>query len=152
MPATLGRHVAVFIATGGYVGYLRGAPGTAGSVLGVVLSWILSKWSLYIQIGLLLSLFILGVVTASCAERWFGTKDPRAIVIDEIVGMVLALFALPFRIGYVIAAFALFRALDILKPLTAIEHLPAGWGIMCDDLVAAIITNIVLQGVRVVLP
>jgi phosphatidylglycerophosphatase A len=91
-------------------------------------------------------------VTASCAERWFGTKDHRAIVIDEIVGMVLALLALPFRIGYVIAAFVLFRALDIFKPLPAIEHLPGGWGIMCDDLVAAIITNIVLQGVRVVLP
>jgi phosphatidylglycerophosphatase A len=152
MPTTVGQHAAVFIATGGYVGYFREAPGTAGSVLGIALSWLLSRWSLHVQVGLLLSLFILGVVTASCAERWFGTKDHRAIVIDEIVGMVLALLALPFRIGYVIAAFALFRALDIFKPLPVLEHLPGGWGVMCDDLVAAIITNVVLQGVRIVLP
>jgi phosphatidylglycerophosphatase A len=151
MPTPLGQHAAVFIATGGYVGYLREAPGTAGSVLGVVLSWILSQWSLHLQLGLLTGAFILGVVTAGCAERWFGSKDHRAIVIDEIIGMVVALFALPFRIGYVAAAFVLFRGLDILKPLPALEHLPGGWGIMCDDLVAAIITNLVLHGVRAVL-
>jgi phosphatidylglycerophosphatase A len=151
MPTTLRQHAAVFIATGGYVGYLREAPGTAGSILGIMLSWILSRWSLYVQIGLLPSMFILGVMTASSAERRFGTKDHRAIVIDEIVGMALALFALPFRIGYVSAAFSLFRVLDILKPLPALEHLPGGWGIMCDDLIAAIITNVVLQGVRLLL-
>ncbi len=151
MATTLRQHAAVLVATGGYVGYLREAPGTAGSVLGIVLSWILSRWSLHVQIALLLSMFILGVVTAGCAERRLGIKDHRAIVIDEIVGMALALFALPFRIGYVIAAFVLFRALDIFKPVPALEHLPGGWGIMCDDLVAAIITNVVLQGVRAVL-
>jgi phosphatidylglycerophosphatase A len=152
MPTTLRQHAAVFIATGGYVGYLREAPGTAGSVLGIMLSWMLSKWSLYVQIAVLPSIFILGVITASSAERRFGTKDHRAIIIDEIVGMVLALFALPFLISYVGAAFALFRILDILKPLPTLEHLPEGWGIMCDDLVAAIITNVVLQGVRLLLP
>ncbi len=148
MPACLGKRLGVFIATGGYVGYLPGAPGTAGSVVGLLLGWPLSTWTLNAQIGVLLGLFILGVASASRAELWFGAKDHRAIVIDEIVGMLLALFSLPFHAGFVIVGFILFRVLDILKPMAALERLPGGWGVMCDDVAAGILTNIVLQGCR----
>lgn len=150
MPTRLGQHVAVFIATGGYVGYLPGAPGTAGSVLGLLLSGLLSRWPLNAQVGLLVGLFTLGVASASVAEQWLGAKDHRAIVIDEIVGMSLALLALPFQAGFVIVGFVVFRALDILKPMAALERLPGGWGVMCDDVAAGILTNIMLQGVRFV--
>lgn len=150
MPTRLGQRFFVFIATGGCVGYLPGAPGTAGSVVGLLLWWPLSTRGLPVQIGWLVALFGLGVVSAGQAERWFGVKDHSAIVIDEIVGMCLALFGLPFGAGFVIAGFVLFRALDILKPLPALERLPGGWGVMSDDVAAGILTNIVLQGVRLV--
>lgn len=150
MPTGLGQHAAVFVATGGYVGYLPGAPGTAGSVVGLLLWWLLSTWTLPAQIAWLVGLLALGVASASHAEQWFGVKDHRAIVIDEIVGMYLALLALPVQAGFVIAAFVLFRTLDILKPMAALERLPRGWGIMCDDVAAGILTNLVLHGVRLV--
>jgi phosphatidylglycerophosphatase A len=151
IPIPLTRQVSVFIATGGYVGYLPSAPGTAGSVQGLLLSWLLSTWPLYRQIGCTLALSALGVMTATRAERTLGVKDPRAIVVDEIVGMALALVGLPFQAGYVIAAFILFRALDIIKPMAALERLPGGWGIMCDDIAAGILTNLTLQVVRLII-
>ena len=85
--------------------------------------------------------------TSAAAERRLGTKDPRVIVIDEIVGMVLALLGIPYQMGYVVAAFCLFRALDIFKPIGALERLPGGWGVMCDDVAAALLTNLILRGV-----
>jgi Phosphatidylglycerophosphatase A len=94
-----------------------GAPGTAGSVAGLVVVWILAKWPLPLQAAAVTGLFLLGVAISGSAERWLDTKDPGAIVIDEIVGMILALLAVPHQIGYVVAAFFLFRLLDILKPL-----------------------------------
>ena len=150
MPTAIGQQLAVFIATGGYVGYLPGAPGTAGAVQGLLLGWLFSRWPLKVQIGLLLGLFTLGVVSASAAEHWFGVKDHRAIVIDETLGMSLALCGLPFQAGFVIAGFVLFRALDILKPMAALERLPGGWGVMGDDVAAGLLTNLALQGVRLV--
>jgi phosphatidylglycerophosphatase A len=148
MPLSLGERAIVAIATGGYVGYLPRAPGTAGSVLGLVLAWLLSTVEIYLQIVLIAGLFALGVVISSWAERWFGVKDHSAIVIDEIVGMVVALFLLPFQGFYVLAAFVVFRVLDILKPMAALERLPGGWGIMCDDVAAAFLANVLLQGIR----
>jgi phosphatidylglycerophosphatase A len=151
MAIPLGQRACLFIATGGYVGYLPGAPGTAGSFLGLGLSWLSASYSPNVQIGFLLVLFLLGVVTAGSAERWYGIKDHGSIIIDEIVGMALALAMLPFQTGYVIPAFILFRFFDIIKPIASLERLPGGWGIMCDDAFAAILTNIILQGIRLLL-
>lgn len=143
----LARHLSLFFATGGYLGFLPGAPGTAGSIVGLALFWMLAKWSFPLQAAAVTGLFLLGVVTSGIAEHRLGTKDPRAVVVDEIVGMVVALLTLPHRAGYVVAAFCLFRFFDICKPLSALERLPGGWGIMCDDLAAALITNLLLQAV-----
>jgi phosphatidylglycerophosphatase A len=60
----------------------------------------------------------------------------------------VALFLLPFQGFYVLAAFVVFRVLDILKPMAALERLPGGWGIMCDDVAAAFLANVLLQGIR----
>ncbi len=150
MPSSLGRQLVLGVATGSYVGYLPVAPGTAGSIVGVLVSALLSRTPIWAHAGLLPGLFLLGVVSSTLVSRWLGAKDPPVVVIDEIVGMACALFALPFEIGEILAAFLLFRALDILKPppIGALERLPGGWGIMCDDLLAGGLTNIVLQGLR----
>ena len=152
MPPPVRRQLLLAVATGGYIGYLPGAPGTAGSIQGLLLGWTFSRWGLPVQLGMLFGVFMLGVASAQAAERWLGATDHRAIVIDEIVGMAVALLGLPLQAGTAIAAFALFRALDILKPrpINALERLPGGWGVMCDDLVAGTLTNMFLQGVRIV--
>jgi phosphatidylglycerophosphatase A len=104
-----------------------------------------------LQVSLLLAFFLLGVGTAGSAERWLGVKDHGAIIIDEIVGMALALVFLPFETRYVVAAFILFRFLDIMKPIASLERLPGGWGIMCDDALAAVLTNLLLHAIRLLL-
>jgi phosphatidylglycerophosphatase A len=74
-------------------------------------------------------------------------KDARCIVIDEVCGILVALMFIPADIKIVVIAFLLFRLLDALKPYPAgcLERLDGGMGIMCDDLVAGLYTNIILQ-------
>jgi phosphatidylglycerophosphatase A len=91
----------------------------------------------------------IGVYTAGEAQEILGGKDSPRIVIDEIQGMVLAAFLLPQTVSWVIAAFLLFRVLDILKPPPAgwcERRLPGGWGVMLDDTVAGLYANLLLLG------
>ena len=86
-------------------------------------------------------------MSAGKVERLSGSKDTRVIVIDEFTGMLLSLYLLPARIGYISSAFLLFRFFDIVKPapIKRLEKLHGGLGIMLDDLMAAVYTNLVLQ-------
>ena len=95
----------------------------------------------------ILFLFALGVLFAGEAEKVYRRKDPAMIVIDEACGMMLALFFVPFSLYSVILGFFLFRLFDILKPPPAkrLEKLTGSLGIMFDDVVAALYTNIILQ-------
>jgi phosphatidylglycerophosphatase A len=76
--------------------------------------------------------FLLGVVMAPDAEHRQGITDHQAIVIDEIVGMVLALFAVPIQGRYIGVGFCLFGGLDILKAIGALERLLGSREIMCE--------------------
>ncbi len=91
-------------------------------------------------------LFFAGVWAASVVEREWG-KDPNRVVIDEVQGMCVSLFMLPVTWKYVLLAFILFRFFDITKPLfiRKAEALPSGWGVMMDDLLAGICSNVILQ-------
>ncbi|RFM27619.1 phosphatidylglycerophosphatase A family protein [Deminuibacter soli] len=91
-------------------------------------------------------LFFAGVWTASVVEREWG-KDHNRVVIDEVQGMCVSLFLIPVSWKFVILGFILFRFFDITKPLfiRKAESLPAGWGVMMDDLLAGICSNVVLQ-------
>ena len=99
----------------------------------------------------LLTLFAVGVKVSSIAETEWG-KDPRYVVIDEIVGFGVTVALLPKSLLMGVAAFFIFRILDILKPQPArfLERLPAGWGVMLDDVAAGIYGNILLQGWRLI--
>lgn len=98
-------------------------------------------------VALVLALFGLGVAAATRIERASGRKDPSFVVIDEVVGMLVALFAVPLRVGDVLVAFFCFRMFDIVKPfpLRRLESQPGGWGVMLDDVAAGLYTNIVVQ-------
>ena len=135
------------MATGLGSGYSPFAPGTAGSLLGLLLYWPLQRLSLPWQAFSLGVLFGVGVLCASHVVRQLGDPDPGIVVVDEVVGMWASLLFLPFTIATAALAFLIFRAMDIFKPYPArdLESLPGGWGIMADDLMAGIYANLLLR-------
>jgi phosphatidylglycerophosphatase A len=130
------------------VGYFPVAPGTLTSLL-VVLAYkfYLYKlsWPLYFSIIFLL--FLIGVYTSSKFASDLSKKDPRKIVIDEACGQLLVLFRMSDAWFPVLSCFILFRVFDIAKPypIKKVETLPSGWGIMMDDLVAAIYAGVIVN-------
>jgi phosphatidylglycerophosphatase A len=143
------------IATGFGSGYCPVAPGTAGTVAAVLvwtaLYYLLPAEALLWTTGGLIALFTpLGVWSAGAVERIWG-KDPARVVVDEMVGVWIAL---PAAAGgawyYAAAAFVLFRLFDIFKPLgiRRMESFGGGWGIMLDDMLAGIYSFLILTALR----
>jgi len=152
-PSVLGK-VAAAVATGFGAGYSPVAPGTAGSLLGLLLFWPLRGLPAAFQIGILAAVFLAGTAAATRVARAAGIEDPGIVVVDEVVGMWTSLLFLPFTLGTAALGFVLFRILDVVKPYPArdLEALPGGWGIMSDDLMAGIYANLLLRVVMLVWP
>ncbi|MFQ5802836.1 MAG: phosphatidylglycerophosphatase A [Candidatus Methylomirabilales bacterium] len=142
---TLLDRLVVAIATGAHIGYLRPAPGTLGSLLGLLLLWPLKPGT--VQVLVTLFLIGVGIVVADQAARIIGGQDPAAIVIDEIAGMAVAMLLLPPQVQERVVAFVVFRLFDVIKPFPArqAEGLPGGFGIVMDDLIAGLYANLVVQ-------
>jgi phosphatidylglycerophosphatase A len=140
--------VALSFATVFGVGYVRFAPGTFGSAVGLVI-WALLPASGLVHAAAILISFAVGTWSATAAERYFGGTDPGPVVIDEVMGMLLTLFMHPVGWLGAIGGFLLFRAFDVIKPYPAnrLEQLPGGLGVMADDGMAAIYANLVLWGI-----
>ena len=121
-------------------------PGTIGSLGGLIV-YVLVKNNEILYGFSILFLFMLGVIFTAEAEKIYKRKDARMIVIDEACGMLFALFFVPASMFSVILGFFLFRILDILKPPPAkrVEKLTGALGVMFDDIIAAIYTNVILQ-------
>jgi len=143
--AKRGPGLAIWMATAGGTGFFPIAPGTAGSLVGVVLvaapAWLhLDRAATSAILAVvILSLFALGVWSAGKAEEFFGRVDPGPVVIDEVVGQMVTLLWVPHRSWkWLAGGFLLFRILDIVKPFPArrAERFPRGWGIMVDDVIA----------------
>lgn len=136
--------VSLLLATGCHLGRIPRAPGTLGSLAGLLLFLPFRSlpWTIHLLVVALL--LAVGVFAAGRAETALGAKDPPAVIIDEIVGCWVALVGIPPAMPPLVAAFALFRLFDVWKPFPAdrAEKLPGGWGIMLDDLVAAAYANL----------
>jgi phosphatidylglycerophosphatase A len=144
------RLLALPIATAGYVGWFPVAPGTAGSVVGLVL-WAAARLAgagLAAEMMLVAVLTVVGAWAATETERVLGVTDPGPVVIDEVMGMCLTMAAAPVTWPAVVAGFLLFRLFDIVKPPPArrLERLHGGWGIMADDFAAGVYAWAALQG------
>lgn len=128
------------------LGYSPFMPGTIGSIGGLLVYFLVRGNDILYGFAILF-MFFLGVLFAGEAERIYKQKDAGIIVIDEACGMMLALFFVPYNIFVVILGFFLFRIFDILKPPPAkrIEKLSGSMGIMFDDIIAALYTNVILQ-------
>ncbi len=164
-----GDTFALAFATGG-VGYLPLAPGTWGSLLGLVIYlaayladynlgiYLLHKgwqgpkieaWLYSVNLILLVGLCLAAIAVSGRAARVFGEKDPQKIVIDEVAGQLVVFLFIPFTTSWwmIAAGFVLFRLFDILKPypIKRIQELPSGLGICADDVVAGIYAGVVLN-------
>lgn len=136
------------IATFFWVGYFPVAPGTLTSLIAVLLyRFYLHKLSWPYYLLLLSFLFIVGTFTSTKYSSGLQMNDPRNIVVDEVVGQLLVLFRMSEAWLPLLGGFLLFRIFDIVKPypIKKVETLPRGWGIMLDDLVAAVYAGIIIN-------
>jgi phosphatidylglycerophosphatase A len=144
------RRLAVLLATGLGVGYIPLAPASWASLATILcLFAFLPRFDPWILGGVIVAIVAVGVWAAGEAEHVLG-RDARPIVIDEIAGMLLAVWGVPLGrnpIGTLALAFALFRLLDVWKPapIRGTQQLPGGWGVMIDDILAAAATNLLLR-------
>ena len=148
-PVSPATRVALAIATVGGAGFAPLAPGTVASALTVLLLWVVP----FSRAGLVLFFVFVAVIgtwAAGYAERALGSKDPGAIVIDEVAGMTLSVLVLPLTIPVLAVAFVLFRVFDIVKPAPArqAQALPGGTGVMVDDLIAGLYALVVIAALR----
>lgn len=139
------------LATFGGIGFLPGAPGTWASAATALL-WLAITYFLPIRPApywlIVAILFIVGLISAGAAEKILDRPDPGSVVIDEVVGQLIALYAAPAHPVAACAAFLLFRIFDIWKPFPVSwldSHLHGGIGIMLDDVMAGIYALLVLQ-------
>jgi len=146
-----------WIVSFGGAGLLPAMPGTFGSLAAAIVFYLLwlafgeATW--WIVPALLLIVGAVAIALGRWAEDHFKTADPRQFVLDEVVGQWLTLLFVP-RLDFaahalpsIAAAFFLFRAFDIAKPfpIRRIERLPAGWGIVLDDVAAAVCAGIAFR-------
>ncbi len=140
--------IALALATALGTGYIRFAPGTFGSLVGLLVWWLLPQ-ALLPQLVTIAVLFAAGAWSGSYAEAHFNSTDPSPVVLDEVLGMLITLFMNPVGWTGAVVGFLLFRLADILKPYPAnrLEALHGGVGIMADDAMAAVYSNLALRGV-----
>lgn len=128
------------------VGFLPVAPGTWATALGAAITYYLGNHLPYFTV-LLLVFLALGIITTGILEKQMNQKDPGILVIDEVVGVMIALWGLPLKWPVIICGFFLFRAFDMFKiwPINKLEAMAGGCGIMLDDCMAGVYTNVVLR-------
>ncbi len=151
------ERISVWLATGLGVGLVVPAPGTIGGLWGLPLAWgIAALPGQGLQLAAICLLGLVGVLLCSQAATALGaTKDPGAIVLDEILALPIVFVGTEARCPVVwLAGFALFRLLDITKPwpICWAERLPEGWGIMADDWLAAGFACLALHGLLWIAP
>lgn len=140
--------IIMLIATGFYSGYLPKAPGTWGSLVGLLLVYLLNYFSLPVYLAVTVFLFMIGTFSAGEAEKILDNHDPGIVVIDEIVGMLIAMIAVPLSPLTMLLGFFLFRVFDIVKPFPVNifdQRFHGGLGIMLDDVMAGIYSLLSLQ-------
>ena len=151
-PMRRGRHLneklLKLAAAGLGSGYVPLAPGTAGSLVGVPLYLVFSGLAWPVWLLTLAAFTCLAWFLADQAEGLFGRKDAPCIVIDEIAGLQWTLFLVEPTLLHILSGFLLFRLFDVVKPFPARwfqERLPGGYGVVADDLAAALYAAAILQ-------
>ena len=131
------------------IGYFPLAPGTLGSLIALIAWFFLPETSAINLILIISIVFIIGIFATGLIEKEYNIQDPSFIIIDEWVGMWVALLFVPNDTIWFAFAFILFRSFDILKiyPANIIEKLNGGMGIMLDDIVAGLYAGLITNGI-----
>ena len=141
-------HPAHFFGLGFGSGLAPKAPGTFGTLVGFPLFWLIFNYSFDVQLIIIAALFLVGVYFCDVTGKALGVADHGGIVWDEIVAMMLVLTVTPpYWLSWLVA-FLLFRLFDIWKPFPIKQFdvkLKNGFGVMFDDLLAAIYAIISLK-------
>ncbi len=134
------------------------APGTLGTLLAFPVYFLIVGLPAWAYLAVVAALFAVGTAAAGYTSAALGAHDHRAIVIDEIAGMLLGLFYLPAHLpgdcAWLVLAFLLFRVLDVLKPWPidwVDRHVTGGFGIMLDDLLAGLFTLVGMQALLLII-
>ncbi len=142
------KYLILGLASAGYVGYFPRAPGTVGTIVGVLIFLIYSLFPPLIYLLSTAAFFALACWASERAEVILGQKDSPKIVIDEVVGYLITMAFLPCTLNSLAAGFLFFRLFDIIKPPpvgTINRRMQGGVGIVLDDVVAGIYANILLR-------
>lgn len=139
--------IIIFFSSVFYLGYIKIAPGTIGSLAGLLFWACFIPDRVLIQLIALAAVFFISIFFSSSAEDIYRTKDDQRIVIDEFAGMWFSLVLLPKRFLFFLLGFLLFRLFDIKKPwiVNSVQKLKGGLGVTADDVIAGIFTNFLLQ-------
>ena len=132
----------VFLATLGPLGHLRPAPGAIGSLLAVVIGYLIASFGAGTLLVATIIVTILGIGAADAYCRITDQKDAPEVIIDEVAGQWIVLIILPLDPLWFAAGFLLFRFFDITKlgPVGMVERLSGGVGVMADDIVAGLLS------------
>ena len=142
------KKLAIFLATGAYIGKIPVAPGTFGTLWGVLAAWLISDLSLEGRGLATVAVIAVSVWASGLASKAFGKHDHPSIVADEISGYLVSFFMLPFTLANAILVFILFRFFDIVKPYPAgmlDKQLKGGAGVVLDDVAAGVYANMCAQ-------
>ncbi len=134
------------LATGFGAGLSPVAPGTAGTVVGVLICLFCYPLAWPLRLLFVVAISAVSIYVAGQAETLYGKTDDQRIVIDEIAGLQVTMLPVAITGLHLCLAFVLFRIFDIWKPfpLDRLQKLPGGWGVVVDDLGAGIYGGLIL--------
>lgn len=141
-------NIVAFFATAGFVGRMPKAPGTFGTLVAVPIAVVLTMLGPVFYLVATALLIGFSIWISELHERNVGTHDSKEIVIDEVVGFLVAFTWLPLTLGSLVAAFVLFRFFDIVKPypISILDRrVRGGLGVVVDDLAAGLAASLILQ-------
>jgi phosphatidylglycerophosphatase A len=137
----------LLFATGFGVGFSPVVPGTMGTLVAIPIYYSVSSISSPLYELTLVAFFFFSSWISHQAEGYWGSKDDRRIVIDEIMGFLVTMLWVPKALFSIVAGFIFFRFFDILKPfpIRRLEQVKSGYGVVLDDVMAGIYANIVVH-------
>jgi len=134
------------LATGFGTGLSPFAPGTMGTLAGVLICLASSPLPWLFRLFFVVAISAVSIYVAGEAEKLYGNTDDQRIVIDEIAGYQVTMLPVAVTGLHLLTAFVLFRIFDIWKPfpLKHFQKFPGGWGVVADDLGAGVYTGILI--------
>ena len=134
------------LATGFGAGLAPVAPGTTGTLVGVLICLIFPPLHWLLRLLIVIFLLVFAIYIAERAEQVYRKKDDQRIVIDEIAGFQVTMLPVAITGLHLLVGFVLFRIFDILKPFPIgnLQKLPGGWGVVIDDVAAGIYAGVIL--------